>query len=119
MRKGEIACYKQFLLFTQYFLQIYIFTASKCGNGLKLCYLVKLKKKGLHFQLLQKFLKLQVVLNIKNANRVQKKIILCTIQKLITVKLVKSAVNSCRSFLEWQIKSAADTRQSLLQIVSV
>ena len=31
VRKGEIACYKQFLLFTQCFPQQYIFSASKCG----------------------------------------------------------------------------------------
>ena len=31
MRKGEIACYKQFLLFSQCFPQLYIFSASKCG----------------------------------------------------------------------------------------
>ena len=31
MRKGEIACDKQFLLFSQCFLQLYIFSASKCG----------------------------------------------------------------------------------------
>ena len=40
-RKREIACYKQFLLFSQCFPQLYIFSASKCqndalcGNGLK------------------------------------------------------------------------------------
>ena len=38
MRKGEIANYKQFLLFSQCFLQIYIFqvhqNAALCGNGL-------------------------------------------------------------------------------------
>ena len=31
VRKGEIACYKQFLLFSQCFLQLYIFNASKCS----------------------------------------------------------------------------------------
>ena len=31
VRKGEIACYKQFLLFSQSFPQLYIFSASKCG----------------------------------------------------------------------------------------
>ena len=31
VRKGEIACYKQFLLFLQYFVQLYILIASKCG----------------------------------------------------------------------------------------
>ena len=36
MRKGEIACYKQFLLFSNCFPQLYIFSASKCGNGLTL-----------------------------------------------------------------------------------
>ena len=30
MRKGEIACYKQFHLFSQYFPKLYIFSASKC-----------------------------------------------------------------------------------------
>ena len=30
VRKGEIACYKQFLLFSQCFPQLYIFSASKC-----------------------------------------------------------------------------------------
>ena len=37
MRKGEIACYKQYLLFSQCFTQLYIFNASNvalCGNGL-------------------------------------------------------------------------------------
>ena len=29
--KGEIACYKQFLLFSQCFQQLYIFRVSKCG----------------------------------------------------------------------------------------
>ena len=31
VRKREIACYKQFLLFSQRFPQLYIFGASKCG----------------------------------------------------------------------------------------
>ena len=31
MRKGEIACNKQFLIFSQRFPQLYIFSASKCG----------------------------------------------------------------------------------------
>ena len=31
MRKGEIACYKQFLPFSQCFLQLFIFCVSKCG----------------------------------------------------------------------------------------
>ena len=31
VRKGEIACYKQFLLFSQCFPQLYIFSASKCA----------------------------------------------------------------------------------------
>ena len=31
MRKAEIACYKQFLLFSQCFPQLYIISASKCG----------------------------------------------------------------------------------------
>ena len=39
MRKGEIACYKQFLLFSQCFLQLYISlvrqNAVLCGNGLE------------------------------------------------------------------------------------
>ena len=30
-RKRETACYKQFLLFSQSFPQLYIFSASKCG----------------------------------------------------------------------------------------
>ena len=30
-RKGEIACYKQFLLFSQCFPQLYIFLASEYG----------------------------------------------------------------------------------------
>ena len=37
MRKGEIACYKQFLLFSPCFPQLYIFRASNaalCSNGL-------------------------------------------------------------------------------------
>ena len=29
--KGEIACYKQFLIFSQYFPQLYILSVSKCG----------------------------------------------------------------------------------------
>ena len=32
VRKGEIACYKQFLLFSQCFPLLHIFSASKCGN---------------------------------------------------------------------------------------
>ena len=31
VRKGEIACHKQFLLFSQCFPQLYIFSTSKCG----------------------------------------------------------------------------------------
>ena len=31
VRKGEIACYKQFLLFSQCFPQLYIFSELKCG----------------------------------------------------------------------------------------
>ena len=31
MRKGEIACNKQFLIFSQCFPELYIFSASKCG----------------------------------------------------------------------------------------
>ena len=31
VRKGEIACYKQFLLFSQCFPQLYIYSASRCG----------------------------------------------------------------------------------------
>ena len=31
VRKGEIACHKQFLLFSQCFPQLYSFSASKCG----------------------------------------------------------------------------------------
>ena len=31
VRKGEIACYKQFFLFSQCFPQLYIFSVSKCG----------------------------------------------------------------------------------------
>ena len=31
VRKGEIACYKQFLLFSQCFPQLYNLIASKCG----------------------------------------------------------------------------------------
>ena len=37
MRKGEIACYKRFLLFSQCFPQLYIISASNvvlCGNSL-------------------------------------------------------------------------------------
>ena len=30
VRKGEIACYQQFLLFSQCFPQLYIYNASKC-----------------------------------------------------------------------------------------
>ena len=38
VRKGEMACFKQFLLFSQCFPQLYIFSASNaslCSNGLK------------------------------------------------------------------------------------
>ena len=37
VRKGEIACYKQFLLFSQCFLQLSLVcqNAALCGNGLK------------------------------------------------------------------------------------
>ena len=38
VRKGEIACYKQFLLFSQCFLQLYILSVSNaalCGGGLR------------------------------------------------------------------------------------
>ena len=31
LKKGEIACHKQFLLFLQCFPQLYIFSMSKCG----------------------------------------------------------------------------------------
>ena len=31
VRKGEITCYKQFLLFSQCFPQLYILSVSKCG----------------------------------------------------------------------------------------
>ena len=31
VRKGEIVCYKQFLLFSHCFPQLYIFSTSKCG----------------------------------------------------------------------------------------
>ena len=31
VRKGEIVCYKQFLLFSQCFPQLYIIRTSKCG----------------------------------------------------------------------------------------
>ena len=31
VRQGEIACYKQFLLFSQCFPQLYILNASKCS----------------------------------------------------------------------------------------
>ena len=34
VRKGEIACYKQFLLFSQCFPQLCIFNAALCGNEL-------------------------------------------------------------------------------------
>ena len=40
VRKGEIACYKQFLLYSQCFLQFYILVyqnAALCGNGLMIC----------------------------------------------------------------------------------
>ena len=40
VRKGEIACYKQFLLFSQSFLQLYISllhqNAALCGIGLSI-----------------------------------------------------------------------------------
>ena len=36
MRKGEIACYKKFLLFLQCFPLLYNFSAALCGNGLSL-----------------------------------------------------------------------------------
>ena len=31
VRKGEIACYKQFLNFSQCFSQVYVYSVSKCG----------------------------------------------------------------------------------------
>ena len=31
VRKGDIACYKQFLLFSKCFPQLYNFTVSECG----------------------------------------------------------------------------------------
>ena len=31
VRKGEVACYKQFILFSEVFPQLYIVSASKCG----------------------------------------------------------------------------------------
>ena len=31
VRKGERACYKQFLIFSQCFPQLYLFSVSKCG----------------------------------------------------------------------------------------
>ena len=37
VRKGEITCYEQFLLFAQWFPQLYIISASNaalCGNWL-------------------------------------------------------------------------------------
>ena len=40
VRKGEIAYYKQSLFFSQCFPQLYIFSASKCGN---LCKWFKIK----------------------------------------------------------------------------
>ena len=43
MRKVGIACYKQFLLFSQCFPQLYIFSASNVvffGNGLNLSFSV-------------------------------------------------------------------------------
>ena len=39
VRKGEIACNKQFLLFSECFPQLYVFSASNaalCGNGLNI-----------------------------------------------------------------------------------
>ena len=36
VKKGEIACYEQFLLFSQCLPHLHVFSASKlCGNGLK------------------------------------------------------------------------------------
>ena len=32
VKNGEIACYKQFLLFSQCVPQLYVFSASKCGT---------------------------------------------------------------------------------------
>ena len=32
LRKGEISCYKQFLLSSQCFPQLYLISASKCGS---------------------------------------------------------------------------------------
>ena len=31
MRTGKIACYKEFILFSQCFPQLFIFSVSKCG----------------------------------------------------------------------------------------
>ena len=43
VRKGEIACYKPFLLFSLSFPQLYNFIVSECGTGLTL-YQMKLFK---------------------------------------------------------------------------
>ena len=63
VRKGEIACYKQFLLFSLCFPQLYIFSVSKFGNGLtnlRKKTLEKIVEKGenagnLHFLLFPQF----------------------------------------------------------------
>ena len=34
VRKGEIACSKQFLLFSQCFPKLYFLNSALCGNGL-------------------------------------------------------------------------------------
>ena len=52
MRKGEIACYKQFLLFSQCFPLLNCFSASKCGIGLRECK-TYLKESCLEFNKMQ------------------------------------------------------------------
>ena len=65
VRKGEIACNKQFLLFSQCFIHLYIFSASKClFSG----YLFQQKKRSILF----KFLTIHVTLN-KNIQTKEKK----------------------------------------------
>ena len=55
VRKGEIACDKQFLLFSQCFTHLYIFSASNaalCGNGLKISVMSFSKGLTLHITVL-------------------------------------------------------------------
>ena len=50
VRKGEIACHKQFPLLSQCFPQLYIFSASKCYNGDGWAFCSQQADLAVHFQ---------------------------------------------------------------------